>query len=62
NSYRSALPLDGVTGHILLKGHQFHREGLPAQIRQGRAQLSVTDSVPPKPVNPSLPKVTAPSP
>ncbi|MDD5181474.1 MAG: penicillin-binding protein activator [Gallionellaceae bacterium] len=40
NSYRTALPLDGVTGIIRLNGnHQFQREAIPAQIRQGRGQL-----------------------
>ena len=40
NSYRTALPLDGVTGIIRLNGnYQFQREAIPAQIRQGRSQL-----------------------
>ena len=40
NSYRTALPLDGVTGIIHLNGrHQFQREAIPAQLKQGRSQL-----------------------
>ena len=40
NSYSTALPLDGVTGLIRLNSnHQFQREAIPAQIRQGRSQL-----------------------
>lgn len=40
NSYRTALPLDGVTGLIRLNGnHQFQREAVPAQLKQGRSQL-----------------------
>ena len=37
NSYRTSLPLDGVTGRISLNVHrQFQREGIPAQFWQGR--------------------------
>lgn len=40
NSYRTAMPLDGVTGLIRLNSnHQFQREAIPAQIKQGRGQL-----------------------
>jgi len=40
NTYRTALPLDGVTGLIRLNGnHQFQREAVPALIKQGRSQL-----------------------
>ena len=40
NSYRTALPLDGVTGIIHLNGkHQFQHEAIPAQLKQGRSQL-----------------------
>jgi len=39
NSYRTALPLDGVTGLIHLnRNHQFQREAIPALIKQGRGQ------------------------
>lgn len=39
NSYRTALPLDGVTGLINLnRNHQFQREAIPAVIKQGRGQ------------------------
>ena len=39
NSYRSELPLDGVTGLISLgSNHQFQRKAIPAQIKQGRGQ------------------------
>ena len=39
-SYRTALPLDGVTGRIrLADNNQMQREGLPAQIKQGRGQM-----------------------
>lgn len=38
-NWRSALPLDGVTGHIsLISNNQFRRDAIPAQIRQGRSQ------------------------
>ena len=37
NSYRTNLPLDGVTGRIRLNAHrQFQREAIPAQFWQGR--------------------------
>ncbi len=40
NAYRTALPLDGVTGLISLNSnHQFQREATPALIKQGRSQL-----------------------
>ena len=40
NTYRTALPLDGVTGLIRLNSnHQFQREAIPALIKQGRSQL-----------------------
>ncbi len=40
-SYRTALPLDGVTGRIRLSNYnQLQREGIPAQIKQGRGQMS----------------------
>ncbi len=40
-SYRTALPLDGVTGRIRLSNNnQLQREGIPAQIKQGRGQMS----------------------
>lgn len=43
NGYRTALPLDGVTGLIRLNGnHQFQREAIPAQLKQGRSQLLET--------------------
>ena len=35
----SALPLDGVTGEIVLNGHTFQRIAVPAVFVQGRAQL-----------------------
>ncbi|TXT21013.1 MAG: LppC family lipoprotein [Gallionellaceae bacterium] len=39
NTYRTELPLDGVTGQISLNSnHQFLRKAIPAQIRQGRGQ------------------------
>lgn len=39
SSYRTALPLDGVTGLIHLnRNHQFQREAIPALIKQGRGQ------------------------
>ena len=39
NSYRTELPLDGVTGLISLgSNHQFQRTAIPAQIKQGRGQ------------------------
>ncbi len=47
NSYRTALPLDGVTGLIRLNGkHHFQREAIPAQFKQGRSQLLETRSSP----------------
>lgn len=40
NSYRTALPLDGVTGLIHLnRNNQFQREAVPALIKQGHSQL-----------------------
>ncbi len=40
-SYRTALPLDGVTGRIrLVNNNQLQREGIPAQIKHGRGQIS----------------------
>ncbi len=40
-SYRTALPLDGVTGRIRLSNNnQLQREAIPAQIKQGRGQMS----------------------
>ncbi len=39
NSYRTALPLDGVTGRIHLRNKQFQRDAIPAQIKQGRSQV-----------------------
>ena len=40
NDYRTALPLDGVTGLIRLsRNHQFQREAIPAVIKQGHSQL-----------------------
>ena len=62
NTHLMALPLDGVSGRIFLNDHQFHREGLPAQIRQGRAQLNLTDPAPPKPLKPTFPKMATPAP
>ena len=45
NTYRTALPLDGVTGTIRLNSkHQFQREAVPAQLKQGRSQLLETPS------------------
>lgn len=39
NTYRTELPLDGVTGQISLNSnHQFQRKAIPAQIKQGRGQ------------------------
>jgi len=35
NHYRTALPLDGVTGRIQLRGQQFQREAIPAQFKHG---------------------------
>lgn len=42
----SALPLDGVTGQIILSGHTFKRLGIPAVLNQGQAQLSNTSAAP----------------
>lgn len=42
NSYRTALPLDGVTGRIQLVNNQFQREATPAQFKQGRSQVIET--------------------
>ena len=42
NSYRSALPLDGVTGRIHLINNQFQREAMPAQLKQGRSHAAAT--------------------
>ncbi len=39
NKVASALPLDGVSGHIQLSGHIFQRTAIPAVFVQGRAQL-----------------------
>ncbi len=40
NTYRTTLPLDGVTGLIRLNSNrQFQREATPALIKQGRSQL-----------------------
>ena len=36
NSFRSSLPLDGVTGRIQLNGKQFQREAIPALFKHGR--------------------------
>lgn len=44
----AALPLDGVSGHILLNGHIFQRISIPAVFVQGRAQL------PDAPVTPAV--------
>ena len=46
NSYRTALPLDGVTGRIHLINNQFQRDAMPAQLKQGRSQI--TDILPQK--------------
>ena len=40
NSYRTALPLDGVTGRIHLINNQFQREAIPAQLKQGRSLVN----------------------
>lgn len=40
NSYRTALPLDGVTGHIRLSNNHFQRDAIPAQFKQGRSQVA----------------------
>jgi outer membrane PBP1 activator LpoA protein len=41
NSYRTSLPLDGVTGRIRLNvNRQFQREAIPAQFWQGRGLTS----------------------
>ena len=54
NSYRTTLPLDGVTGRILLTNdNQFHRNAIPAQIRQGHSQAS--DLLMPKSLLPARP-------
>ena len=42
SSYRTALPLDGVTGRIHLRNKQFQRDAIPAQIKQGRSQVIET--------------------
>ena len=42
NSYRTSLPLDGVTGRIRLSNNQFQRDAIPAQIKQGRSQVVET--------------------
>ncbi len=40
-SHHTALPLDGVTGRIrLANNNQLQREATPAQIKQGRSELS----------------------
>lgn len=47
STYRTALPLDGVTGLIRLNGnHQFQREAVAALIKQGRSQLLEPQSTP----------------
>ncbi len=39
NTFRTDLPLDGVTGQISLSSnHHFERKAIPAQIRRGRGQ------------------------
>jgi len=53
NTYRTALPLDGVTGLIRLNNnHQFQREATPALIKQGRSQLLEPKLPPATPHNP----------
>jgi hypothetical protein len=53
NTYRSALPLDGVTGLIRLNSnHQFQREAVPALIKQGHSQVLEPH---PSPAAPNLP-------
>ena len=53
NTYRTALPLDGVTGLIQLRGnHQFQREATPALIKQGRSQLLEPQSTSAAPLHP----------
>lgn len=42
NNVTNALPLDGVSGQIQLKGHTFQRAAMPAVFVQGRAQLNGT--------------------
>jgi uncharacterized protein len=39
NKINSALPLDGVSGQILLSGHNFQHMAIPAVFAQGHAQL-----------------------
>ena len=54
-NYRTALPLDGVTGRISLTNENgFHREAIAAQIRQGKSQ-------PPAPLPAALSGSTPPA-
>lgn len=39
NKINAALPLDGVSGEIQLRGHVFQRTAIPAVLAQGHAQL-----------------------
>lgn len=50
NTYRTELPLDGVTGQISLNSnHHFQRKAIPAQIRQGRGQAIESGTPQPQP-------------
>lgn len=42
----SALPLDGVSGHIELDGHNFQRMAVPAMFTQGQAQRRNAQAAP----------------
>ena len=48
----TALPLDGVSGHIQLNGHTFQRAAIPAVFMQGQAQLSNARGAPAEQVFP----------
>lgn len=48
----SALPLDGVSGHIELDGHNFQRMAVPAMFTQGQAQRRNAQAAPAPPVFP----------
>ena len=46
NKINTSLPLDGVSGQILLNGHSFQHIAIPAVFAQGHAQLPNAPSAP----------------
>ena len=52
NQINTALPLDGVTGQVSLKGHTFDREATPSLFAQGHAQSADAPLAPAVPMFP----------